>query len=357
MSLFSYGATFETVSFVNQSTVSNAHYWWNFGDGTGSYYENPVHTYPETGKYLVTLFVKDTVSNCSDYYEIWVNITKYSTDACAPSITDSLFSYNGSDYLKIIDNSTNCGGYNVNYDGGPAMNFPPNNWISINSNWDPARFLSRVQYYTYDTINGYELKREAYKSTPYNYTSTINYDDCSANFEFTVVQEDTTGQRVFFKAMNKNAISYDWTISGFGNPIHHYTDTMSHYYPFTSNDMWNIGLKIEGVGGCQDTLFQQILVRSGITTIVGIDNHDMAVYNVQIFPNPFGQQAKLIFDNSKYTDHTLTISTLTGKVVRTINNITTGQVMIDRGNLAAGIYFYQLRADNRQVATGKLIIE
>ncbi|MCH8902663.1 MAG: PKD domain-containing protein, partial [Bacteroidetes bacterium] len=197
MSLFSYGATFEVVRFINQSAVSNAHYWWNFGDGTGANCKHPVHTYPETGRYLVTLFTKDTVGNCSDYYEIWVNVTKYSTDTCAPAMTDSLFTSAGIDYLKIIDLSTNCGGYSISVDAGPAANSPAALWIGIDSSWAPARFLSRLQYFAYDTIIGYQLIREAYKSTPYKFTSSINYDDCSANFEFTVIQEDSAGQRVF----------------------------------------------------------------------------------------------------------------------------------------------------------------
>lgn len=45
--LYSFGAYFETVEFYNQSTVPNAHYFWNFGDGTGSNIHNPIHKFPE----------------------------------------------------------------------------------------------------------------------------------------------------------------------------------------------------------------------------------------------------------------------------------------------------------------------
>ncbi len=187
MSLFSYGANFETVNFYNQSFVSNAHYWWNFGDGTGSNYQNPVHAYPESGKYLVTLFAKDTVSNCSDYYEVWMDVTMYSIAPCSPSITDSVFNSGGIDYLKIIDLSSNYSGYAPGYDGGPASNYyPASNWVYLDTAWGHARFLSRVEYY--DTIGGLQLKRSAYKTTMYNYSSDNNYSDCSANFEYTVIE-------------------------------------------------------------------------------------------------------------------------------------------------------------------------
>jgi hypothetical protein len=356
MSLFSYGSTFETVSFINQSTVSNAHYWWNFGDGTSSHYENPIHTFPETGTYLVTLFVKDTVTNCSDFYEIWVNINKFTTNSCSTSITDSIFSTNGSDYLKIIDNSTNCGGYNYIYDAGPAYNFSSINWINLTA-FQSAKFISRVRYFTSDSVNSFNIKREAYKTSVYNYSASENYGDCSANFEYSIVSNDSNGQRILFEAMNKNALSYEWEIVGFGNPIVSNNDTISQWYNYNQTDLWLIGLKTEGINGCKNTLYQQILIRPEISTLVGLDEQVKATANVQLFPNPFTHQATLTFGNPSNTSHLLTLKSLTGKVVKSYNNITTGQVIIDKGLLPSGMYFYELRTDNRQIATGKLIIE
>lgn len=270
MSIFSYGANFETVIFYNQSFVSNAHYWWNFGDGTGSNYQNPVHVYPESGKYLVTLFAKDTINNCSDYYELWMDITKYSIDPCSPSINDSVFNDAGTDYMKIIDNSSNCSGYIPGYDAGPASNYSSvSNWIYLDSAWGHARFLSRVEYY--DTNIVLQLKRSAYKSTLFNYSSENNYNDCSANFEYTVIEEDANGQRILFSAMNKNVNYYQWEIIGFGNPIWSYDDTVSYWYDFNNQDRHLIGLKIESSSGCKDTVYQQILIRSTVNTTVGIE--------------------------------------------------------------------------------------
>ncbi|MCH8905435.1 MAG: T9SS type A sorting domain-containing protein, partial [Bacteroidetes bacterium] len=162
---------------------------------------------------------------------------------------------------------------------------------------------------------------------------------------------------VFFKAMNSNAISYEWTIIGFGFPIHHYGDTMSHYYPFTNNNMWLVALEIQGSTGCQHKLTQQILVRFGVTTVIGIDDPSYQISEVKVFPNPFAQQATLTFDNPKQMEHSLTIITPMGQVVRTIKNITTENVTINKEYLAGGIYFYQLWAENRAVAVGKFIIK
>ncbi len=285
-SLFSFTGYFETVTFSNQSSVSNSHYFWNFGDGTGSNFENPTHKFPETGNYLVTLFSKDTISNCSSYYEYWINVTKYSTDTCQPSISDSFFINSGTLYLKIVDNSIKCNGYSSDYDCGGSLNFPPNNWIPF-SGWRtvPVRMICRGQYY--DT--GFVLKREAYKSSSHNYSSTHNYGDCSANFEFTVISRNTTGQRILFKAMNATATNYQWDLSGFGPPIYSSNDTISKFYPYNSNDFWDVRLIIQGSTGCHDTLWQNILARDSIMTYAGI-NEIKTQTSITVYPNPTSDQ-------------------------------------------------------------------
>jgi PKD repeat protein len=53
---FSYSADSYVVSFTNESKMSGT-YTWDFGDGTSSTEENPVHNFGVKGKYLVTLNV------------------------------------------------------------------------------------------------------------------------------------------------------------------------------------------------------------------------------------------------------------------------------------------------------------
>lgn len=355
-SLFSFAAYFETVTFLNQSNIPNAHYFWNFGDGTGSNFQNPIHKFPETGNYLVTLFAKDTISNCSAYYEYWINLTMYSTDSCKTSITDSIFFYNTHYYLKIIDNSVNCDGYSSNYDGGSAQDLPPNNWISLGGGWGHARFVSRVQYYTYDSINGMMVHREAYKTSPFLYTSSKNYGDCSANFEFSVTSQDSAGKTILFKAMNSTAASYLWEIIGFGNPIYSTNDTISKYYPYyPNNDFWLVGLKTTGLSGCVDTLFQAIIVQGVTQTITGIDDIPNQV-GYTLYPNPFFDKAVLDFSSVK-EKVVFTLLNTNGQLLRRISNISNGQVIIDREDLANGLYYFMVQTDDRIIATGKLLAE
>ena len=62
----------------------------------------------------------------------------------------------------------------------------------------------------------------------------------------------------------------------------------------------------------------------------------------------------------QFTDRqtaTLNLYNSNGQLVRTIDNITGGQVTIDRNELANGLYFFVLRTDNKIIATGKLATE
>ena len=59
---FTYTANYLIVSFTDASTAGDRmiNTWdWDFGDGTKSVEQNPVHTYEESGTYLVSLTVID----------------------------------------------------------------------------------------------------------------------------------------------------------------------------------------------------------------------------------------------------------------------------------------------------------
>ena len=46
-----------------------------------------------------------------------------------------------------------------------------------------------------------------------------------------------------------------------------------------------------------------------------------------------------------------------GQLLLTIDNITTGQVKIERTNLNSGLYFFQLQRDRQIIVMGKFMIE
>lgn len=61
-----------TLQFVDMSFTFNGgiptSWLWDFGDGGFSYEQNPVHTYADTGSYVVCLTIEDSLGNCTNTY-------------------------------------------------------------------------------------------------------------------------------------------------------------------------------------------------------------------------------------------------------------------------------------------------
>ncbi len=79
--------------------------------------------------------------------------------------------------------------------------------------------------------------------------------------------------------------------------------------------------------------------------------------NYIIYPNPLTNTAILKFDNLTNENYMLILFNSHGQIVKSIPNITTNQVLIDRRQLINGLYFFQLRSVNGLYLKGKLVIE
>ncbi len=342
-SSFSFAVSSETVSFTNQSIVSNAHYFWNFGDGTGSNSINPVHAYPETGKYMVSLFVLDTISNCSSNNDQWISVIKSSTHTCQPVLLKDSTFYNGSPNgisLLLTDSSVNCNNCLRYMEvGANQMQLAP---IPLLINGLSARYVGRMNYHAYDsTVFQWINRRGLYKTTLFRYQSSKHYNNCSANFEFIVVSQDAGGQRILFKAMNRTATTYKWYLAqGATSTVMPTTDTVSVYYPFNlfSNKLVIVVLSTTGSPGCKDTLIQTIRIPDMGPTSVGINEYSSVKTSFSIYPNP--THDKIVVTSIVEFEKITLINSL-GQEVFVLNKPSRIQE-IDISHLPPGIYLTKI---------------
>jgi PKD repeat protein len=71
-----------TISFFDNSSGNNSSWHWEFGDGSTSYIQNPVHTYAASGTYFVTLTIGDSISACFDSENEDVEVDDSSYSEC-----------------------------------------------------------------------------------------------------------------------------------------------------------------------------------------------------------------------------------------------------------------------------------
>ena len=256
---YSWAGTTDTLSFTNLSSVSNAHYYWNFGDGSGSNDFSPTHAFPDDGKYLVTLYSVDTLTNCADFYQNWIDVTKPDTFQCDVVFSDTII---GSG-LQTTNLSSNCSGLYLNcHVAGPAENYCGGVGLE---GWFSSLFIHGMEATSSDSIYGYRIFNAYYKTVPWNYSSDTNYQNCSANFEV-IVDYQPNYAVATFKAMNKNATSYTFYITGFGNPIPLNGQSVSYNFNYVSYrriSPTNVYLIIsDTVNNCTDSVDQQILIKN-----------------------------------------------------------------------------------------------
>jgi len=77
----------------------------------------------------------------------------------------------------------------------------------------------------------------------------------------------------------------------------------------------------------------------------------------KIYPNPFNQYTTIDFENPKNEDCTFILYDIQGRIVKTITHIYADKIIIERNNLDAGLYFFQLRTESQIITTGKLTID
>lgn len=115
----------------------------------------------------------------------------------------------------------------------------------------------------------------------------------------------------------------------------------------TDLDTGNYSVKVTDNHGCID---------SASFTIEELTNlNDIAEIQVIVHPNPFNGTTNIYFKNPEGARYQLSIIDLTGKIVRTVYNITTDRIILNRDNLQAGLYLIELRGS--QFYRGKMVVE
>lgn len=136
--------------------------------------------------------------------------------------------------------------------------------------------------------------------------------------------------------------NYSWTLNG--NPVSGIGSTLN------ASQAGCYAITVQYLGGCSVTSDTLCIGSVGIA-----ENSSQSFHRIS--PNPFNQSGELVFENKSKENFTLKIFDLTGTEQRKDVNIISGSFSIEKQNLSAGIYFYDLRNESGTITyKGKFVI-
>jgi PKD repeat protein len=212
------------VQFTSQSQFASDYYW-EFGDGTTSNLENPVHTYDVDGNYTVTLFASN--SNCTAYQ----GFVQY-IEIISPPVAG--FTFTQTDFCKP---ST------IQFFNASSSNVTSRQWFFEGGYPATSTAINPVVQYNETGIFNVKLtvSNELYTNTK-ELTDTVKiYTTPLADFTYSI-----NGNIVTFTNTTQNGASYLWnfgdnTTSTVVNPVHTYQNGGTYNVLLTANNQCGPG--------------------------------------------------------------------------------------------------------------------
>jgi len=96
---------------------------------------------------------------------------------------------------------------------------------------------------------------------------------------------------------------------------------------------------------------------TGLSNCINAIDEQNEKMSINFYPNPFNTTAKIEIENRIIENGELKVSDIFGRTVKVMSNIHEKEILLEKGNLKTGIYFYQLSDNSRILAIGKFIID
>lgn len=243
---FTFTVNGSAVSFVNTSTGNGVlTYLWNFGDGSTSTAQNPVHTYTAAGTYVVTLTVTNTLSNgttCTQTISQTIVITPPTVCEANPN-----FCFTTNNNIVTFANSSTGNGilsYFWEFGDGTTSTAanPSKSYPSAGGNFTVCLTVTTT------LADGTKCCKKCCKTITINPACTA-----SANFRFTV-----NGTSVSFTNMSATGQTYLWTF-GNGNSSTAFTPPTQNYAPGTYQVCLE-STRTNTIGNCSKTICKTIVI-------------------------------------------------------------------------------------------------
>ena len=147
-------------------------------------------------------------------------------------------------------------------------------------------------------------------------------------------------------SVSNNGSAYHIWNFGDASPLSNQT-APQHLY--ANAGQYNVNVIVLNACG-SDTFNYQIIVSPASVTDLNDD------FSVSVRPNPFRDKTVLYFDNPNNNVFNIQLSDIKGSIIRSYQNVKGNELVIERKDLPAGIYFYTI-SNGKSQQSGKLQIE
>ncbi len=204
----------------------------------------------------------------------------------------------------------------------------------------------------------------------------IRFQNTGNDTALTIVVRDTLSEYLNPITFVNGVSSHNYTFNMYGNGILEWTfnnimlpdsnvdESGSHgFIKFRIKQQpGNVpGTEIKNRAGIYFDYNDVVMTNTALNTIntmtaVSVPNiYDEQQYEVSVFPNPFVNAINFVVKGVEDSFH-FTLYDITGKTIKQLNN-NTNQLVMERDNLDAGIYYYTITSNNKVIANGKIVAQ
>lgn len=116
------------------------------------------------------------------------------------------------------------------------------------------------------------------------------------------------------------------------------------------------GYVITGFSNYLSGFYSDIFLIKETFDVSSVIKNNYSVKCINVSPNPFNVYTTIELSELNNKTKRLELFDVNGKIVKTINKITTNKIVIERSNLKNGIYIFKITDDEKIIAIGKLLV-
>lgn len=307
----------DTVSFTDNS-ANTVSWFWDFGDGDTSTSQNPVHVYDSSGVFNVCL-IAENICGQTDTFCIQITV-------CIPVVALFTSAIQAGGVVQFTDSSAYADSWS--WDFGD---------LSTGSGQSPQHtYLTNGTYYVCLYASSFcaaDTFCDSITVCPEALTSNFTYTNIGPNYTFT--------------NSSSGASSYFWD---FGDGNNSSSSSPSH--TFGNGGTYVVCLTAYNICGDSVVFCDSVLVQ-----VAGIYEADGKTI-IQLMPNPVSDVALLEVSSAHHSGHYLfELFDMRGTVITTMHGIFNRQLVIRKGNISAGVYYFRIKKDLSVIGIGKFVAE